>query len=35
MLAQIEFHAINLALDTLWRLAGLPSDWYRDWLHVA
>lgn len=31
----IEFNAINLALDALWRFAGMPPDYYRDWLLVA
>ncbi|WP_293937169.1 ferritin-like domain-containing protein [Iodobacter sp.] len=34
-LAHIEFNAINLALDILWRFAGQPEDFYRDWLKVA
>lgn len=34
-LAHIEFNAINLALDAIWRFAGLPADYYRDWLRVA
>jgi uncharacterized ferritin-like protein (DUF455 family) len=33
--AHIEFNAINLALDALWRFADLPPDYYRDWLGVA
>ena len=33
--AHIEFNAINLALDALWRFAGLPRDYYLDWLRVA
>jgi len=33
--AHIEFNAINLALDAVWRFAGLPPEFYRDWLHVA
>ncbi len=33
--AHIEFNAINLALDAAWRFAGLPLDYYRDWLRVA
>ena len=33
--AHIEFNAINLALDALWRFAGMPVDYYRDWLRVA
>lgn len=31
----IEFNAINLALDAVWRFAGMPMDFYRDWLRVA
>ncbi|WP_124553757.1 ferritin-like domain-containing protein [Methylophilus methylotrophus] len=34
-LAHIEFNAINLALDAVWRFAGMPADYYRDWLQVA
>ena len=34
-LAHIEFNAINLALDAIWRFAGMPADYYRDWLQVA
>lgn len=34
-LAHIEFNAINLALDILWRFAGMPDAFYRDWLRVA
>jgi uncharacterized ferritin-like protein (DUF455 family) len=34
-LAHIEFNAINLALDAVWRFAGLPEAFYRDWLTVA
>ena len=34
-LAHIEFNAIGLALDHLWRFAGLPEAYYRDWLQVA
>jgi uncharacterized ferritin-like protein (DUF455 family) len=33
--AHIEFNAINLALDAIWRFAGMPADYYRDWLRVA
>jgi uncharacterized ferritin-like protein (DUF455 family) len=33
--AHIEFNAINLALDAVWRFPGLPADYYRDWLGVA
>lgn len=31
----IEFNAINLALDAVWRFAAMPEDFYRDWLRVA
>ncbi|AJY11901.1 hypothetical protein AK34_1005 [Burkholderia dolosa AU0158] len=34
-LAHIEFNAINLALDAVWRFAGLPEAFYADWLKVA
>ena len=34
-IAHIEFNAINLALDAAWRFAGMPADYYRDWLRVA
>lgn len=34
-LAHIEFNAINLALDAIWRFAGQPEAFYRDWLRVA
>lgn len=34
-LAHIEFNAINLALDAIWRFAGMPSEYYADWLRVA
>jgi uncharacterized ferritin-like protein (DUF455 family) len=34
-LAHIEFNAINLALDAVWRYAGMPKDYYGDWLQVA
>jgi uncharacterized ferritin-like protein (DUF455 family) len=34
-LAHIEFNAINLALDAVARFAGLPGDFYTDWLSVA
>jgi uncharacterized ferritin-like protein (DUF455 family) len=33
--AHIEFNAINLALDAVWRFAGMPDDYYLDWLGVA
>jgi len=34
-LAHIEFNAINLALDAIWRFPGMPRDFYADWLRVA
>ncbi len=34
-LAHIEFNAVNLALDALWRFAGMPDQYYTDWLRVA
>ncbi len=33
--AHIEFNAVNLALDAVWRFAGLPEAFYRDWQRVA
>jgi len=33
--AHIEFNAINLALDAVWRFAGMPVQFYTDWLQVA
>ncbi len=34
-ICHIEFNAINLALDAVWRFAGMPDAFYRDWLRVA
>ena len=34
-IAHIEFNAINLALDAVWRFAGMPRAFYADWLRVA
>ncbi|HEY3301722.1 MAG TPA: ferritin-like domain-containing protein [Methylophilaceae bacterium] len=34
-LAHIEFNAINLALDVIWRFAEMPITFYTDWLKVA
>jgi uncharacterized ferritin-like protein (DUF455 family) len=31
----IEFNAINLALDAAWRFAGMPRQYYLDWVRVA
>ncbi len=33
--AHIEFNAVNLALDAIWRFAGMPEPYYRDWIGVA
>jgi uncharacterized ferritin-like protein (DUF455 family) len=34
-ITHIEFNAINLALDAVWRFAHMPEAFYRDWLRVA
>lgn len=34
-LAHIEFNAINLALDAMWRFNEMPEQYYVDWLRVA
>jgi uncharacterized ferritin-like protein (DUF455 family) len=34
-MAHIEFNAINLALDAMWRFPNLPRAYYADWLQVA
>jgi len=34
-LAHIEFNAINLALDIMWRFPGMPEAFYLDWRKVA
>ncbi|MDB5825817.1 MAG: hypothetical protein JWQ73_37 [Variovorax sp.] len=34
-ICHIEFNAINLALDAVWRFDGMPETYYRDWLRVA
>jgi uncharacterized ferritin-like protein (DUF455 family) len=31
----IEFNAINLALDAVWRFPGMPPEYYAQWLRVA
>ena len=31
----IEFNAINLALDAVWRFPHMPEPFYTDWLRVA
>jgi len=33
--AHIEFNAMNLALDAMYRFRGMPSEYYRDWISVA
>jgi uncharacterized ferritin-like protein (DUF455 family) len=33
--AHIEFNAINLALDAVWRFPDMPANYYTDWLQVA
>ena len=34
-IAHIEFNAVNLALDAIYRFRQLPDDYYKDWLRVA
>ena len=34
-LAHIELNAVNLALDAVWRFAGMPLAYYLQWLAVA
>ena len=34
-LTHIEFNAINLALDAIWRFNNMPAQYYIDWLKVA
>jgi len=34
-ICHIEFNAINLALDAVYRFRDLPADFYSDWLRVA
>ena len=34
-ICHIEFNAINLALDAVWRFPGMPDAYYRDWARVA
>ena len=34
-ICHIEFNAINLALDAVWRFSNMPLDFYRDWMRVA
>ncbi len=34
-ITHIEFNAINLAWDAVYRFRGMPADFYRDWASVA
>lgn len=34
-LTHVEFNAINLAWDAVYRFRGLPLDYYGDWIQVA
>lgn len=34
-ITHIEFNAINLALDAVYRFQDQPVEYYNDWLHVA
>lgn len=34
-IAHIEFNAINLALDAVYRFRDMPDDYYRDWVCIA
>jgi len=34
-LAHIEFNAVNLALDAVWRFSNMPEQYYLDWIKVA
>jgi uncharacterized ferritin-like protein (DUF455 family) len=34
-ITHIEFNAINLALDAVYRFRDMPDDYYTDWLKVA
>lgn len=34
-ICHIEFNAINLALDAVWRFPGMPVPYYTQWLQVA
>jgi uncharacterized ferritin-like protein (DUF455 family) len=33
-IVHIELNAIDLAADVVWRFAGMPDDFYRDWIGV-
>ena len=34
-ICHIEFNAVNLALDAIWRFADMPEQYYLDWAQVA
>ena len=34
-IAHIEFNAINLALDAMYRFQEMPKEYYKDWMQVA
>jgi len=34
-ITHIELNAIDLALDVVWRFAGMPDDFYTDWVRIA
>jgi len=34
-LTHIEFNAVNLALDAIWRFSNMPEQYYLDWIKVA
>ena len=34
-IAHIEFNAINLAWDAVYRFRGMPADFYADWVDIA
>lgn len=34
-ICHIEFNAVNLALDAIWRFGGMPAQYYSDWASVA
>ena len=34
-IAHIEFNAMNLALDAVYRFRDMPCEYYRDWMRVA
>lgn len=34
-LAHIEFNAINIAWDAVYRFRGMPTEFYADWIRVA